>query len=986
MSDESSHRPATDSDLNSSADHRLAKDTASPREPSEPSTPAPKPIAPESPESAQDDRLGGPPAVQPSLDELTVISRRPPVHSARSDITLGPRELGQTLVGRNLAHFQLIEFVGGGGMGAVFRASDTMLNRTVAVKVLSRDQGRDEETVKRFQNEAQSAARLDHENIARVYYVGEDDGWYFIVFEFIEGKNLRELVGEQGPLPVDQALQVILQISEALEHSATREVVHRDIKPSNVLLMPTGKAKLVDMGLARLRPLKSRDEDLTASGVTLGTFDYISPEQARDPRTADVRSDIYSLGCTWYYMLTGQPPFPEGTVLQKLLSHSSEAAPDPRRLRPDLPQELIPVMHKMLAKRPSDRYDLPADLISDLLMLAERLGLSTTTRGEAIWVTPRPTLWNRLQFHLPWVVPITVLLLMAMFWDPAWLDGSPTHSLSPRFVVPESARIFENPAEVTNELPIPERTAPPGPSGWSDADRAAPRPSPVDTAASGRSGGGPSPSSARSSEAASSPTNSLPEPTDARPPNTSVASPARTTANPPTAARSPNRADTAANEPTVTRGDRTAALTTDERPRRPRTGDTAASSASTLVVDTSPGLPRARGELVVSELAEACRLVLQNPAIETIEIRKQGRVDLTPLDLRLDDRTLKLVAGEGYSPILSFRAGTNGSDVGGGGMIQVIGGTLEICGVHLEMTVSNETLDGEWSLFELSEGSTVRVANSTLTLHNSYGGRFSNLDDVAVFNCVMPDRDDMLDPDMGQPREASRVELTDCIVRCEATVLRAREAIPIRFQWTNGLLVTSERLAMLHGATQLPRDGEQIELTLQHLTAVVDQGLAELSSTPERAFLMPTVINSRDCIWSTQRWATLITQSGPHHLAGFMAQLNYHGQRNTYEGMKSLWRINPLDGSQPESFDFEMWRMHWDEVRPAWQQVPWRYPIDMNRPIHEHRVADYGLVPPEGSTADAQPAAQQGFQLERLPAIPDADPPRPRKTRPFFQF
>ena len=153
-----------------------------------------------------------------------MISRRPPVHSVRPDMPLGPRELGQTLVGRSLAHFQLTEFVGGGGMGAVFRATDTMLNRTVAVKVLSRDQGRDEETVKRFQNEAQSAARLDHENIARVYYVGEDDGWYFIVFEFIEGKNLRELVSEQGPMPLDQALQVTLQIAEALDHSAQRVV------------------------------------------------------------------------------------------------------------------------------------------------------------------------------------------------------------------------------------------------------------------------------------------------------------------------------------------------------------------------------------------------------------------------------------------------------------------------------------------------------------------------------------------------------------------------------------------------------------------------------------------------------------------------------------------------------------------------------------------------------------------------------------------
>jgi hypothetical protein len=383
-------------------------------------------------------------------------------------------------------------------------------------------------------------------------------------------------------------------------------------------------------------------------------------------------------------------------------------------------------------------------------------------------------------------------------------------------------------------------------------------------------------------------------------------------------------------------------------------------------------------------------VALQNPAIETIEIRRHGRVELTPLTLKLEGRTLKLVAAEGYVPVVSFRAGNNGADVGGGSMIQVVEGTLELQGVHVEMSVPDETLDGEWSLFELTEASTIRVRNSTLAIHNSYGGRFSNLDDVAVFNCVLPDRDDMLDPDMGQPREACNVDLYDCVVRCEATVLRAREAVPIRFQWTNGLLVTSERLAVLQGATQLPRDGEQVVLTLQQLTAVVDQGLAELSSTPEQAFLMPTVINSQGCIWSTQRWATLITQSGPHQLTGFMAQLQFRGERNAYEGMESLWKINPLNGSQPESFDFETWRRHWNEADPVWQHVNWRYPIDKNRPIHKHRVSDYALASAvddriNGDAVRGDAVAEDlGFQLNRLPVLPDTDPPRPRKIRPLY--
>lgn len=160
-----------------------------------------------------------------------------------------------------------------------------------------------------------------------MHYVGEDRGVHYIVFEFIEGVNLRDRVEQIGPLSLSEAVSFTYQIAQALAHSSHRDVIHRDIKPSNVLITPDGKAKLVDMGLARLTRVAQANNDLTASGVTLGTFDYISPEQARDPRGADVRSDLYSLGCSFFYMLTGRPPFPEGTVLQKLLQHQADVPP-----------------------------------------------------------------------------------------------------------------------------------------------------------------------------------------------------------------------------------------------------------------------------------------------------------------------------------------------------------------------------------------------------------------------------------------------------------------------------------------------------------------------------------------------------------------------------------------------------------------------------------------------------------------------------------
>src|SRR5262249_45817999 len=239
-----------------------------------------------------------------SAGEMTIISARAPSPSLSFERGTPQLEAGSQLEGERLGQFILQKFIGGGGMGIVFRALDTTLNREVAVKVLSRDQSADEEALRRFRNEAQSAARLDHDNIARVHYVGEDRGVHYIVFEYIEGINLRDRVEQNGPLPVEEAVSYTYQIAIALDHASQRDVIHPDIKPSNVLITPDGTAKLVDMGLARLNQVAQADNDLTASGVTLGTFDYISPEQARDPRSADVRSDLYSLGCSFFYMLT----------------------------------------------------------------------------------------------------------------------------------------------------------------------------------------------------------------------------------------------------------------------------------------------------------------------------------------------------------------------------------------------------------------------------------------------------------------------------------------------------------------------------------------------------------------------------------------------------------------------------------------------------------------------------------------------------------
>ncbi|HEX4413055.1 MAG TPA: serine/threonine-protein kinase [Lacipirellulaceae bacterium] len=376
--------------------------------------------------------------------DITVISTAPPHEMGAATAMLDPRQLGQALQGQQLDHVLLERFVGGGGMGAVFRAWDTSLHRTVAVKVLSLRQGGDGESQRRFQTEARSAARLDHPNIARAHYVGEDRGVPYIVFEYIDGTNLRDLVYENGPLQIADAVNITLQISGALGHAWEREVVHRDIKPSNIILTTDGLAKLVDMGLARLEYLEQTEHDETATGVTLGTFDYISPEQARNPRDADIRSDIYSLGCTLFFMLTGRAPFPEGTVLQKLLAHQNDAAPDVREVRPDVPEILASVLATMLAKQPEHRFQTPLDLSAALTTCIEQLGLTPPAAALPAYIgawSPPSTWWR---VHAPWIVPFSLLAIIVLILGIVWHRDADAPSF------PE----LQHPIEIRNDSPV----------------------------------------------------------------------------------------------------------------------------------------------------------------------------------------------------------------------------------------------------------------------------------------------------------------------------------------------------------------------------------------------------------------------------------------------------------------------------------------------------------------------------------------------------
>lgn len=266
------------------------------------------------------------------------------------------KSLGKYLIERKL---------GQGGMGTVYLAKHTELKKLIALKVLPQDKAKNPILVRRFKAEAQAAAQLEHPNIVAVYDSGEADGYLYIAMEYVDGIDLFEQVKRRGVIPVKRSIDIIKQVAAALQEASEKNIVHRDIKPSNLLLRQDGVVKVTDLGLARSID-DTLETNITRAGTTVGTVDYMAPEQARNSKSADIRSDIYSLGCTWYQMLTGEPPFPDGSLTNKLQAHAIKPLPDPREKNENIPEGLFAVLQRMTAKKPEDRYQTPAELLEDL--------------------------------------------------------------------------------------------------------------------------------------------------------------------------------------------------------------------------------------------------------------------------------------------------------------------------------------------------------------------------------------------------------------------------------------------------------------------------------------------------------------------------------------------------------------------------------------------------------------------------------------------
>ena len=280
-----------------------------------------------------------------------------------------------------LGKYKLLDHLGTGGMSRVYLGEHVLMQRRVAIKVLPKDRVEDSSYLARFHREAQAAAALDHRNIVRAYDIDNVGDLHYIVMEYVEGRDLQQIVKEEGPMDFVAAAEYIRQAAEGLEHAHRSGLIHRDVKPGNLLVDQKNVVKILDLGLARFVDEQKASLTVAFDENVLGTADYLAPEQALDSHSVNARADIYGLGCSLYYLLTGHPPFVGGTLAQRLMMHQKQQPPSILVDRPDAPAELVEICMKMIAKKPADRYQTAAEVARELAAWLVGQGQKVVSEG-----------------------------------------------------------------------------------------------------------------------------------------------------------------------------------------------------------------------------------------------------------------------------------------------------------------------------------------------------------------------------------------------------------------------------------------------------------------------------------------------------------------------------------------------------------------------------------------------------------------------------
>ena len=788
-----------------------------------------------------------------------------------------------TAAGCRLGHFRIEATIGAGGMGAVFRAVDERLDRIVALKVLSPSLSRDNGSIQRFLNEARAAARLDHDNIARVFYVGEDRGLNFIAHEFVTGRTIRDIIRDHGALDPREGVNYALQLATALRHTAAAGVVHRDIKPSNIIITPRGRAKLVDLGLAKKVASESFG-DLTIAGTTLGTFDYISPEQAKDPRNVDVRSDIYSLGCTLYHMLAGAPPYPEGTVLQKLLDHQGKDIPDPAKKNPRISPRLSAVVRRMMAPEPRERYATPDELILDLLPIAAEMGLRGVNPEGLVWTSHAPQQRSFVERNVVWIAGIAVLALVAFLVD---RFPQKTHGPGDRTAI------------VADKQPTERLDLPDGPAKPMTA-------TPNSEQAGSKGGARLTPESSQTAKAST-----LKDPARRIPP------PEFPTMEPEAAFELPG----STSFPGLTGGTATVHgdNTVNATPKKenastaPSLPDPLTSTGSdgragkTNATSAEDGTPSA----AVISISDGSESPTSYPTLEaavadakdgaSIELKFNGVRAISEKPFRISGKRVTIRAGRGYHPVISFSPRELPATGFEGRMITLNNASLDLFDVDVQATVPDATNADHWSLFSFSGPDRLTCRNVNITVTNP-GNRQAEVVDISS-NAPMPARQP--NP-MGAPPEFE-IELEHCLIRGSCGLFAVRTV-------EGGRIVVRESALALQGALvanlgdQNPSgDMRRIALKFEHLSCFLGGGLIQLDGGDVPRTLVPLEVTASNNVFAADSQTPLVTLAGRTKEEEFPRLIHWEGARNFYDRFSSYWSFSSSNAANMP-LNFESWK------------------------------------------------------------------------------
>ncbi|MBX3450957.1 MAG: SUMF1/EgtB/PvdO family nonheme iron enzyme [Planctomycetaceae bacterium] len=317
-------------------------------------------------EASREDVMSSAPTAASEVDQPTFLSSPSPVTAAPTVQITGTAAI---VPGNLFGPYRILKKLGEGGMGAVYQAMHTRLDKVVALKVLPSQVTRHQAAVARFEREMRAVGKLEHPHIVRAMDAGEIDGTHYLAMEYVEGTDLAQLVKNRGPLSVVNGCKAIRQAALALAAAHAAGLVHRDLKPANLLVGKNGQIKLLDLGLARLADDTAESSELTSAGQAFGTPDFMAPEQWEDAHTTDARADLYALGCTLYYVLTGRPPYGGDrykTTVAKFRGHVNDPIPDLAEARPDVPAAVVDIYQKLMAKSPADRYQTAAEVVASL--------------------------------------------------------------------------------------------------------------------------------------------------------------------------------------------------------------------------------------------------------------------------------------------------------------------------------------------------------------------------------------------------------------------------------------------------------------------------------------------------------------------------------------------------------------------------------------------------------------------------------------------